>query len=50
MRLAFHTESNSTLWYERDIDLFMPVAREAADPVAALRARPVVAREARHVE
>ncbi|MDN3029267.1 sugar phosphate isomerase/epimerase [Streptomyces sp. S.PB5] len=23
VRLAFHTESNSTLWYERDIDLFM---------------------------
>lgn len=23
VKLAFHTESNSTLWYERDIDLFM---------------------------
>ncbi|HTJ66132.1 MAG TPA: sugar phosphate isomerase/epimerase [Actinospica sp.] len=23
VRLALHTESNSTLWYERDIDLFM---------------------------
>ncbi|MFI6465865.1 sugar phosphate isomerase/epimerase family protein [Streptomyces sp. NPDC050528] len=23
VRLAVHTESNSTLWYERDIDLFM---------------------------
>ena len=23
VKLAFHTESHSTLWYERDIDLFM---------------------------
>ncbi|MGW0760716.1 sugar phosphate isomerase/epimerase family protein [Streptomyces sp. NPDC002814] len=23
VKLTFHTESNSTLWYERDIDLFM---------------------------
>ncbi|MFF0013980.1 sugar phosphate isomerase/epimerase family protein [Streptomyces sp. NPDC005374] len=23
VKLVFHTESNSTLWYERDIDLFM---------------------------
>lgn len=23
IKLAFHTESNSSLWYERDIDLFM---------------------------
>jgi inosose dehydratase len=52
VRLAFHTESNSTLWYERDIDLFMAltdpqyvwlcpdschVALGGGDPVAVAR-------------
>jgi len=52
VRLAFHTESNSTLWYERDIDLFMSftdpryvwlcpdschIALGGGDPVAVAR-------------
>ncbi|WP_405969625.1 sugar phosphate isomerase/epimerase [Streptomyces sp. NBC_00988] len=52
VRLAFHTESNSTLWYERDIDLFMAftdpryvwlcpdschIALGGGDPVAVAR-------------
>jgi len=52
MKLAFHTESNSTLWYERDIDLFMAltdpryvwlcpdschIALGGGDPVAVAR-------------
>ena len=52
VRLAFHTESNSTLWYERDIDLFMAltdpryvwlcpdschIALGSGDPVAVAR-------------
>ena len=52
VRLAFHTESNSTLWYERDIDLFMTltdpryvwlcpdschIALGGGDPVAVAR-------------
>jgi len=52
IRLAFHTESNSTLWYERDIDLFMAltdpryvwlcpdschIALGGGDPVAVAR-------------
>ena len=52
VKLAFHTESNSTLWYERDIDLFMTltdpryvwlcpdschIALGGGDPVAVAR-------------
>ncbi|MEU6200702.1 sugar phosphate isomerase/epimerase [Streptomyces sp. NPDC047061] len=52
VRLALHTESNSTLWYERDIDLFMAltdpqyvwlcpdschIALGGGDPVAVAR-------------
>jgi inosose dehydratase len=52
VKLAFHTESNSTLWYERDIDLFMAltdpryvwlcpdschIALGGGDPVAVAR-------------
>ena len=52
VRLAVHTESNSTLWYERDIDLFMAftdpryvwlcpdschIALGGGDPVAVAR-------------
>ncbi|MBA2946541.1 sugar phosphate isomerase/epimerase family protein [Streptomyces himalayensis] len=52
VKLAFHTESNSTLWYERDIDLFMAltdpryvwlcpdschIALGGGDPVAVVR-------------
>ncbi|MBA2811713.1 TIM barrel protein [Streptomyces sp. KM273126] len=52
VKLAFHTESNSTLWYERDIDLFMAltdpryvwlcpdschIALGSGDPVAVAR-------------
>ncbi len=52
VRLAFHTESHSTLWYERDIDLFMAltdpryvwlcpdschIALGGGDPVAVAR-------------
>ncbi|MCX4881469.1 MULTISPECIES: sugar phosphate isomerase/epimerase [unclassified Streptomyces] len=52
VQLAFHTESNSTLWYERDIDLFMAltdpryvwlcpdschIALGGGDPVAVAR-------------
>ncbi|MDQ0596822.1 sugar phosphate isomerase/epimerase [Streptomyces canus] len=52
VKLAFHTESHSTLWYERDIDLFMAltdpryvwlcpdschIALGGGDPVAAAR-------------
>jgi inosose dehydratase len=52
VKLAFHTESNSTLWYERDIDLFMAltdpryvwlcpdschIALSGGDPVAVAR-------------
>ncbi|MER7928781.1 sugar phosphate isomerase/epimerase [Streptomyces sp. NPDC096057] len=52
VKLAFHTESNSTLWYERDIDLFMAltdpryvwlcpdachIALGGGDPVAVTR-------------
>ena len=52
VKLAFHTESNSTLWYERDIDLFMTltdpryvwlcpdschIALSGGDPVAVAR-------------
>ena len=52
VQLAFHTESNSTLWYERDIDLFMSftdpryvwlcpdschIALGGGDPVAVAR-------------
>ena len=52
VRLAVHTESNSTLWYERDIDLFMSftdpryvwlcpdschIALGGGDPVAVAR-------------
>ncbi|MEU1475248.1 sugar phosphate isomerase/epimerase [Streptomyces sp. NPDC005760] len=52
VRLAFHTESHSTLWYERDIDLFMTltdpryvwlcpdachIALGGGDPVAVAR-------------
>ena len=54
VRLAFHTESNRTLWYERDIDLFMAltdpryvwlcpdschIALSGGDPVAVARRR-----------
>ncbi len=52
VKLAFHTESHSTLWYERDIDLFMAltdpryvwlcpdschIALGGGDPVAVAR-------------
>lgn len=52
VKLAFHTESNSTLWYERDINLFMAltdpryvwlcpdschIALGGGDPVAVAR-------------
>jgi sugar phosphate isomerase/epimerase len=52
VKLAFHTESHSTLWYERDIDLFMTltdpryvwlcpdschIALGGGDPVAVAR-------------
>lgn len=52
VKLAFHTESHSTLWYERDIDLFMSltdpryvwlcpdschIALGGGDPVAVAR-------------
>jgi inosose dehydratase len=52
VKLVFHTESNSTLWYERDIDLFMAltdpryvwlcpdschIALGGGDPVAVAR-------------
>ena len=52
VKLAFHTESNSSLWYERDIDLFMTltdpryvwlcpdschIALGGGDPVAVAR-------------
>jgi inosose dehydratase len=52
VKLAFHTESNSTLWHERDIDLFMAltdpryvwlcpdschIALGGGDPVAVAR-------------
>lgn len=59
VKLAIHTESNSTLWYERDIDLFMGltdpqyvwlcpdschIALGGGDPVAiAQRHRPRIA-------